>query len=211
MVSFAQAVKAVLPHADANRMTPLLVGVRVTPGLVMATDRYTAGFANFGSYTEANRGAVEALEFEPFTMPLDTAKLVAKVKGDLHAVVRNGERGEVTLTFSSGESFKFWPVDGDYPPITNLVPSADAWTSATATETALAPKNLERFAARHLSAGPKDNTPVRLFLTGRKGTCKLVVATYGGWFTALVQPARMVTETAPMGANLTGRAPTVVA
>lgn len=106
------ALKAVLPHV--SKESDILNAVHVRPGECVATDRYSVAWSKFDGY-----------EGEPFLLPTQMAKDVAKMKGNLTLSYDSGTRS-LTVTSVLGETRTFILPDlGVFPAVDRLLPGDD--------------------------------------------------------------------------------------
>ena len=127
-VTFPMAVKAAMTGASKDKMTPILVSVRVDPvrRIAYATDRYRVVVAQWDTDV-----TFEGFDSEAFTLDMVGAKAIAAVKaprwvtGDPVQSVTRAEDGRVTVTTVEDARFTVGLVDDNYPPVLRLFDQND--------------------------------------------------------------------------------------
>ena len=184
-MSFQHALKAVIPHASADKTLPLLNSVNIDPrgGKVRATDRYTLGESTFkpDENTDLPEGTV--------TISLADAKTLAKVPGTpvISYGFSNVHLPTVTFDYRStgGPSYTFAAVGGEYPNLDRLF--SDVADAEPTEAVALNLTYLARFDAKHLKRNRHDNGPGRLTFYGSN---KPVLIRFEDHFRGLIVPVR---------------------
>lgn len=176
LYQFQQALKAVIPHAHPKTGgVPVIESVLVRPGECVATDRYTAAWSNF-EYTGDS--------FEPFVLPIEMAKEIAKIKDPIDFEVEDTDTSFRTLTVRDalGNVRTFVLPDlGTFPAVDRLLPSEDE-------EPFLEPKvlftfeHLAKFQSKFLARNQYEKTQPIHFTFHRKH----MVARFSNHFKAII-------------------------
>lgn len=171
MVTFQEAVKAALPHA-AQAQAPILRGLRIEPGRVLATDKFTAIRVAF-DYTGD--------PFEPFVLAVPDAKELTAYEGT--PVIE----GTATFTYSD-QTVRTGVIEGEYPPIDRLWP--DDSDGPGVPRVAFSPVHLRKFDKVQTIRGKQDRNEPLVFTFGATPE-KPVRVTFADWIDALIVPVRM--------------------
>lgn len=170
-MTFAQAIKAVLPHVSTDRTIHILNHVRVHPGYVEATDRYTAARSTW---------QYEGDTFEPFLIHKDHAKTIRE-----NYTAHTAD----TLTLSNGARIPLYPDPHEYPNIGILFEQFTEQDALTYGRIAFHPAHLAKFKAAALVRESREKTlPLHIELPAANS--KPVRITFSDHFTGLIAPVR---------------------
>lgn len=177
-LTLAQAITAVAPHMSKDNTLPVLNGVRVRDGKVMATDRYTL--------------AIVTLPADVLDPQIDVFLTPAEVKAGVAAIASDGI---LTLANGATKAPDKRPEDlSEYPFIDKITAEHEAGDGIT--EVML---NLDYLARFHGKFLPKNgygrkNLPVTPILTFGADNTKTVKVTFSAYpeFVGAFVPTRIV-------------------
>ena len=182
---------AVLQCVGTDKLTPVLMAVRVTPEHLLATDRYIA--ARFTHGQELPEDA------EPVTVPAATVKILAALKPALGATITL-ESDRYTIADSEGNTLSAATFENittfNFPPVDRLFPDApnragESTLGAAPEFLSLAPKTLVK--ALNASLKIDKNAPASFEFTKTNNPLKPgpVLMTQGA-LAVLIQPSMLL-------------------
>lgn len=177
-MTFAQALKAVLPHASKDKYTEILNSVVIQNGQVLATDRYTIAVSTF---TDLKITGVS--ENGQAVITREDATSISKLKGISHV---HADAFSVGVEHSAG-THRAGLVEGPYPPVQRLLNDFKPGEIIDFNEFGFMPKHLEKFATRFLARDKSEQSLALKFTLG-DGANKPAKVEFSDHFTALIIP-----------------------
>lgn len=183
--ALAAGFAAVLPHTSADKFTPVLAGVCVTPQHILATDRYSIGRYRHSDDTPAESDGWMIL-------PRDAAEWIARYKFDRYApaLTLTITPDALTLTNDAGAvvaSRAHVLVAGNYPPVARLFPEVSD-DAADVLPFHLGADKLADVVKSAQLLGRADKSKIYLSTPDVLGKYTPVHMTVGDRFDALLQP-----------------------